>query len=79
MHFSVSYVMFTVLSLSRRQMHGSDPREQQPGHSGKDVFYFSVKNPHACSPRYIEMYYKKSQLIMRMLEIRIGQELMMQV
>lgn len=57
----------------------STPKNAGGSYAGKDVFYFSVKNPHACSPRYIELYYKKSQLIMRMLEIRIGQELMMQV
>lgn len=57
--------------------HSGDSPSQ--GDSSKDKFYFSVKNPHACSPKYIEMYYKKSHLIIRMLEFKIGNELMMQV
>lgn len=66
----------------------SSPNEPQNGpnitlsqssSSNKDTFYFSVKNPHASSPHYISMYYKKAHLVIRMLEFRIGQELMMQV
>lgn len=66
----------------------SSPNEPQNGpnvsasstnSTNKDTFYFSVKNPHACSPHYISVYYKKAHLIIRMLEFRIGQELMMQV
>lgn len=66
----------------------SSPNEPQNGpnvpaasnsSNNKDTFYFSVKNPHACSPHYISVYYKKAHLIIRMLEFRIGQELMMQV
>lgn len=66
----------------------SSPNEPQNGpnvplsqssSANKDTFYFSVKNPHASSPHYIDVYYKKAHLIIRMLEFRIGQELMMQV
>lgn len=66
----------------------SSPHEPQNGpnvpetsstSTSKDTFYFSVKNPHASSPHYIGIYYKKAHLIIRMLEFRIGQELMMQV
>ena len=65
----------------------SSPHEPQNGpnvpnstnSNNKDTFYFSVKNPHASSPHYISVYYKKAHLIIRMLEYRIGQELMMQV
>ncbi|XP_042243204.1 transcription initiation factor TFIID subunit 2-like isoform X2 [Homarus americanus] len=66
----------------------SSPNEPQNGpnmpvtsnnSSNKDTFYFSVKNPHASSPHYIGVYYKKAHLVIRMLEYRIGQELMMQV
>ncbi|KAK3885001.1 hypothetical protein Pcinc_010743 [Petrolisthes cinctipes] len=63
----------------------SSPNEPQnipigsPNNISKDTFYFSVKNPHASSPHFISVYYKKAQLIIRMLEFRIGQELMMQV
>ncbi|XP_050073652.1 transcription initiation factor TFIID subunit 2 [Anopheles maculipalpis] len=42
-------------------------------------FYFPIKNLHTMSPRYIEMMRKKSHLVIRMLEHRIGQELLLQV
>ncbi|XP_026742462.1 transcription initiation factor TFIID subunit 2-like [Trichoplusia ni] len=56
----------------------------QPPASGarvepKDVFYFPVRNVHTMSPRYIEVMRKKSHLVLRMLEQRIGQELLLQV
>ncbi|KAH9636821.1 hypothetical protein HF086_017024 [Spodoptera exigua] len=56
----------------------------QPPASGarvepKDVFYFPVRNVHTMSPRYIEIMRKKSHLVLRMLEQRIGQELLLQV
>ena len=34
---------------------------------------------HTVSPRYLEVYAKKAHLIMRMLEQRIGAELLLQV
>ncbi|KAK7101291.1 hypothetical protein V1264_024091 [Littorina saxatilis] len=40
---------------------------------------FSVKNAHTVSPRYAEMMEKKSLLVIRMLELRIGTELLLQV
>ena len=40
---------------------------------------FSVKNAHTVSPRYAEMMEKKALLIIRMLELRIGTELLLQV
>lgn len=49
------------------------PRAPDPG------FYFPIKNLHTMSPRYIEVLRKKAHLIMRMLEHRIGQELLLQV
>ncbi|KAL4703455.1 hypothetical protein ACJJTC_010775 [Scirpophaga incertulas] len=56
----------------------------QPPASGarvepKDTFYFPVRNVHTMSPRYIEVMRKKSHLVLRMLEQRIGQELLLQV
>ncbi|CAH0692502.1 unnamed protein product [Chilo suppressalis] len=56
----------------------------QPPASGarvepKDMFYFPVRNVHTMSPRYIEVMRKKSHLVLRMLEQRIGQELLLQV
>ena len=40
---------------------------------------FSVKNAHTVSPRYAEMMEKKALLVIRMLELRIGTELLLQV
>ncbi|KAL8598547.1 hypothetical protein ACOMHN_051335 [Nucella lapillus] len=40
---------------------------------------FSVKNAHTVSPRYVEMMEKKALLVIRMLELRIGTELLLQV
>uniref|UniRef100_A0AAG5D466 Transcription initiation factor TFIID subunit 2 n=1 Tax=Anopheles atroparvus TaxID=41427 RepID=A0AAG5D466_ANOAO len=42
-------------------------------------FYFPIKNLHTMSPKYIEMMRKKAHLVIRMLEHRIGQELLLQV
>uniref|UniRef100_A0A2C9LKD2 Transcription initiation factor TFIID subunit 2 n=1 Tax=Biomphalaria glabrata TaxID=6526 RepID=A0A2C9LKD2_BIOGL len=41
--------------------------------------HFHIQSPHTLSPRYIEMFCKKARLVMRMLEIRIGTELLLQV
>nr|CAD7424617.1 unnamed protein product [Timema monikensis] len=49
------------------------PRAPDPG------FYFPVRNVHTMSPKYLEVLRKKAHLIMRMLEHRIGQELLLQV
>ena len=45
-------------------------------HSG---LYFPTRHPQTISPAYAAIYDKKSHLIIRMLEIRIGRELMLQV
>ncbi|KAF7285639.1 hypothetical protein GWI33_010292 [Rhynchophorus ferrugineus] len=45
----------------------------------EEKFYFSIRNLHTMSPMYIEASYKKAMLVMRMLEHRIGQELLLQV
>lgn len=42
-------------------------------------FYFSIKNLHTLSPLYMEALHRKAFLVMRMLEHRIGQELLLQV
>ncbi|XP_045473237.1 transcription initiation factor TFIID subunit 2 [Harmonia axyridis] len=44
-----------------------------------EKFYFSIRNLHTMSPMYVEALHKKSMLVMRMLEHRIGQELLLQV
>uniref|UniRef100_A0A1B6LDU4 Transcription initiation factor TFIID subunit 2 n=1 Tax=Graphocephala atropunctata TaxID=36148 RepID=A0A1B6LDU4_9HEMI len=49
------------------------PRPVDPG------FYFPIKNLHTLSPRYIEVMRKKAHLVIRMLEHRIGYELLLQV
>lgn len=45
----------------------------------ENVHYFPIKNLHTMSPKYIEMMRKKAHLVIRMLEHRIGQELLLQV
>lgn len=45
----------------------------------ENVFYFPIQNLHTMSPRYSEVLHKKALLVMRMLEHRIGQELLLQV
>ena len=48
---------------SKEPQHSTGPNASAS--TSKDTFYFSVKNPHACSPHYVEMYYKKSHLVLR--------------
>ncbi|ESP05566.1 hypothetical protein LOTGIDRAFT_228096 [Lottia gigantea] len=40
--------------------------------------HYSTKNPHTISPMYAEMFYKKATLVIRILEHRIGTELILQ-
>lgn len=49
------------------------PRTPDPG------FYFPIRNLHTMSPRYLEVLRKKAHLVIRMLEHRVGQELLLQV
>ncbi|XP_064625594.1 transcription initiation factor TFIID subunit 2-like [Lineus longissimus] len=41
--------------------------------------YFPIKNAHTVSPKYAEILTKKAILVIRMLELRIGRELLLQV
>ncbi|KAI0209910.1 Transcription initiation factor TFIID subunit 2 [Lamellibrachia satsuma] len=50
-----------------------------PSHAKESSMYFSTKYPHTMLPLYADMYDRKSGLIIRMLEIRVGQELLLQV
>lgn len=50
-----------------------------PQRSNQQPQYFSTRSLHTMSPKYLEMQRKKAHLIMRMLEHRIGQELLWQV
>ena len=47
--------------------------------SKEAAMYFSPKHSFTVSPKYAVVYEKKAALIMRMLEIRIGRELLLQV
>ncbi|CAG5129613.1 unnamed protein product, partial [Candidula unifasciata] len=49
-----------------------DPSRRESNHP------FSTHTAHTLSPRYNEIFNKKSRLVMRMLEIRIGTELLLQ-
>ena len=50
-----------------------------PSYGKDNAMYFSVKNPHTLSSRYADVYEKKAHLVIRMLELHIGQELLIQV
>ena len=41
--------------------------------------YFSTLQPHTISPAYLDIYHKKALLIVRMLELRLGTTLLLQV
>lgn len=43
------------------------------------VHYFPIKSLHTMSPKYIETLRRKAHIVIRMLEHRIGQELLLQV
>lgn len=44
-----------------------------------DEHYFPIKNMHTMSPKYTEAMRKKAHIVIRMLEHRIGQQLLLQV
>ena len=50
-----------------------------PAMSKENTHYFSPKHSFTVSPKYADVHEKKAHLIMRMLEIRIGRELLLQV
>lgn len=41
--------------------------------------YFDISTPEALPARYLEAFTKKSSLVLRMLENRLGKELLLQV
>ncbi|GAB1607249.1 hypothetical protein Ahia01_001008300, partial [Argonauta hians] len=43
------------------------------------LLHFAVKSPHLVSPKYADVFFKKAHLVIRILEIRIGYELLLQV
>ncbi|XP_078318588.1 transcription initiation factor TFIID subunit 2-like isoform X2 [Crassostrea virginica] len=50
-----------------------DPTKRDSNH------HFSIKSPHTVSPRYMEAFRSKCFLVIRMLEQRIGEQLLIQV
>ena len=50
-----------------------------PSANRESPHYFNSRHPHTVSPRYAAMYEKKAKLVLRMLEIRIGREQILQV
>ena len=50
-----------------------------PAMSKESSMYFSPKHSFTVSPKYAEAHEKKAHLVVRMLEIRIGRELLLQV
>lgn len=51
----------------------SSPKVVDPG------FHFPIRNLYTISPKYMETMKKKAHLVIRMLEHRIGYELLLQV
>lgn len=54
-------------------MPAATPKPVDPG------FHFPIKNLYTMSPLYMETMRKKAHLVIRMLEHRIGYELLLQV
>ncbi|XP_074642286.1 transcription initiation factor TFIID subunit 2-like isoform X2 [Tubulanus polymorphus] len=50
-----------------------------PSANKESCTYFPIKHAHTVSPRYIDVFILKAQLVIRMLELRIGRELILQV
>ena len=47
--------------------------------AGEGGFYFFLQSPHTISPEYLRISAKKAHLVIRMLEFRIGAQLLLQV
>ncbi|KAG9510630.1 Transcription initiation factor TFIID subunit 2, partial [Fragariocoptes setiger] len=65
------------------QQHGGivldDSSKIAKSRSSDPPFHFSTQSPHTISPLYDQMHQLKSFLVVRMLEDRIGRELLLQV
>lgn len=59
--------------------HSVGPVVLDPSMNVHHGLYFSPSQPHTASPAYAAMYDMKSHLMMRMMEIHLGRELMIQV
>ena len=65
--------------ITYEQKYGGFPLDPCARKNGEPDFYFSTKSFQTQSPLYVEAYTKKSILVMRMLEDRIGPQLLLQV
>jgi len=63
---------------SNSSLHSRPSMEHQTS-GGEAGFYFYLQNPHLVSPEYLQIYAKKAHLVIRMLENRIGSQLLLQV
>jgi len=59
--------------------HNVGPVVLDPSMVVRSNLYFGTSQPHTMSPAYAAMYEVKSHLMMRMMEIHLGRELMIQV
>lgn len=65
--------------INYEQNYGGMSLDPSNKKASENQFYFSTRNLHSLSPLYDEIYTKKATLIVRMLEDRIGRELLLQV
>lgn len=56
-----------------------DPSQSSSSKSSHHNFHFPLQNIHTISPKYLYMMRKKAHLVIRMLENRIGFEMLLQV
>ncbi|KAL0273010.1 UNVERIFIED_CONTAM: hypothetical protein PYX00_005790 [Menopon gallinae] len=72
---------FGGIILDPSQVPTSNPTSSFGGvrSSENSSFYFPIRSLHTLSPKYAEVLKKKAHLVIRMMEHRIGQELLLQV
>ncbi|XP_038057385.1 transcription initiation factor TFIID subunit 2-like [Patiria miniata] len=58
------------------EKNAANPTTPKSGESGA---YFPIRSPHTVSWRYLDMLRVKAHLVMRLIELRIGQDLLLQV
>lgn len=59
--------------------HTVGPVVLDPSNVPDSGHFFTTRYPHAISPAYSAIYDHKSHLIIRMMEMHLGRELMLQV
>lgn len=76
----VSNLLGTSLSTSSISSSSSSSSALNGGGKEQEIIhYFPIKSLHTVSPKYVEAMRRKAHLVIRMLEHRIGQELLIQV